>query len=776
MMGRQTASLQLANGLRINLHSNPADSRAAALIQINAGSYHEPPAWPGLAHLLEHMVFRGSERFPDQQRLISWIPSLGGRLNATTDATQTAYFFELDGQHLAAGVERLIDMLIAPLLAADDISQEVGVIDAEYRLLCTDSDTLCAAAQRHAFHGVEAMHRFHVGNRLTFAGDIAVLRHAIQLFHQRYYHASNMVIWLQGPQPLPVLRAMAETLTAAIPAAEANASPPPTRLTSQGHYTLILPGISQLRFTFALTSPLRAPRGWLRMFEHLLYDEAPGSLLAWLREHEYCDDVRLLNQRCAEDSELLTLVFHVTFLDQQRIATLESVLFNWLHQLQTLTDDQRAHYCQQANPVFAKLAPLEQLRANAYGLPAIGNTDDWQHRLTGLLEAPFSRLTVQPDGDADSRSVQGFSLRLRPSAPIPHIVCRPHFDFFPTGTPEWSLPALPRQRVALTSVQRDDAPAVLLLRPTPQTPLTDRQGYRLQSALRLLAAELAHQQGHLSVERWQGVWLLQLSADDAQLCRSVYQLNQALSAIPAVVERDAERRWQRAQKPPGELAIRQLLAELSNALLSSATAEPVKWQAMLYGGNQALHHSLAHLLSQFPSPIIPADALYAPKITGRIRLATSGDENALLLFYPLPENTPTARLALRLLAQLYAPRFFQRLRVERNIGYVVQCAFHRCADREGMLFALQSPHFSVDELEQFTVEFLQQMQVELAQLCESDLQQAKAALKLSLKCVSRDPIQQSREWLLVAPPAVSEISLLNRSTLLFWQWRLFFPQ
>ena len=88
-----------------------------------------------------------------------------------------------------------------------------------------------------------------------------------------------------------------------------------------------------------------------------------------------------------------------------------------------------------------------------------------------------------------------------------------------------------------------------------------------------------------------------------------------------------------------------------------------------------------------------------------VTLTESGPESALLQFYPLQNGEAEGRWALRVLAQLYAPRYFQRLRVDRNVGYVVQCAFHRCADTEGMLFALQSPTFNVEPLRQLTDEF-----------------------------------------------------------------------
>lgn len=63
-------SLTLANGLRVNMLHDPQAPRAAALIHSDAGSHHEPPAFPGLAHLFEHVVFAGSRQFQGDERLM----------------------------------------------------------------------------------------------------------------------------------------------------------------------------------------------------------------------------------------------------------------------------------------------------------------------------------------------------------------------------------------------------------------------------------------------------------------------------------------------------------------------------------------------------------------------------------------------------------------------------------------------------------------------------------------------------------------------------------
>nr|EKW6619911.1 insulinase family protein [Pluralibacter gergoviae] len=64
--------LTLANGLRCHLVHQPQAREAAALLKVDAGSLQEPDRWPGLAHLLEHLLFADSADFRGEERLMPW--------------------------------------------------------------------------------------------------------------------------------------------------------------------------------------------------------------------------------------------------------------------------------------------------------------------------------------------------------------------------------------------------------------------------------------------------------------------------------------------------------------------------------------------------------------------------------------------------------------------------------------------------------------------------------------------------------------------------------
>jgi len=62
-------------------------------ITVNAGSFNDPPERQGLAHFLEHMIFMGSDKYPDESEYSKHISSHGGYENAYTENEHTNYYF-----------------------------------------------------------------------------------------------------------------------------------------------------------------------------------------------------------------------------------------------------------------------------------------------------------------------------------------------------------------------------------------------------------------------------------------------------------------------------------------------------------------------------------------------------------------------------------------------------------------------------------------------------------------------------------------------------------
>ncbi|WP_315315393.1 pyrroloquinoline quinone biosynthesis protein PqqF [Pantoea vagans] len=726
------------NGLKVELVHQADASQAAALIQAGAGSHDEPDRWPGLAHLLEHLLFTGSSGWPDEGRLMSWIQTQGGKVNATTLARHSAYFFEVTPSLLADGLARLQDMLVSPLLDNQAIAQEVAVIDAEYQLLQRHEPSRIEAALLHAAATPAEFQRFHIGSRASFGDELSALQRALRQFHQRYYVASNMRLWLQGPQSLDELEQLAHQFAAALPA-------------GQWRQELALPQLNNdTCWQLAETAQAALWRTWLldnsdgvTLWREFLLDEAPGSLLATLREQGLAEALELKWIYQAEDACWLALGIETS--EPERVNHLVN---GYIAALRKTDEQQHQHYYQLAYQHFVTLSPLEQLRQRAIGFAPDKSLPALQPLLEKLIHAPGTILCCTSQPAREHIVTQGFTLALTACEPTPdETLPAARFTFYPldiTATPS----PLPAQAVALPHHQSDDPQATLILRPEFYSTFTAETGEALGRRLRSLFAALRHQGGHGSWQEVEGVWqlTLRLTKDEAVTDQALSQIVSAL-ALPVEVN---------LPSPVESIAIRALLRQLPYQLAANVT--PGCWRAALKGGNAALHSRIARRLSALSLPVNP-DTLPKRMTTqsGMTRLLHASADNALLLFIPL--QRPEQLAALRALALIYEPRFFQRYRVEQPIGYVVSSRYMRCADEDGVLFALQSPDYSALSLLRYCRNFLRSLNETLT---GCDLETLKARL---LSQQAEQPLALLRRENGLAEPDAAQIEALTLADL-----------
>ncbi|VDO67723.1 unnamed protein product, partial [Onchocerca flexuosa] len=92
---REYRGLELTNGLRVLLISDPETDKSAASLDVNVGHLMDPWNLPGLAHFCEHMLFLGTDKYPSENEYSKFISSHGGVTNAYTATDHTNYHFDI---------------------------------------------------------------------------------------------------------------------------------------------------------------------------------------------------------------------------------------------------------------------------------------------------------------------------------------------------------------------------------------------------------------------------------------------------------------------------------------------------------------------------------------------------------------------------------------------------------------------------------------------------------------------------------------------------------
>ena len=161
---------------------------------VRAASLHEPRERMGVSHLLEHMVFKGTERRSAHQIALS-LEALGGSLDAYTSREHTVYQGRVLDEHLREAADVIGDIVLRPTLRDTDLALERKVILEEIAMVEDDPDDLVFEIHNEALWGEHPYGYSILGTRDTVSAlGVPELRE----LHARAYHPGQLVIAAAG--------------------------------------------------------------------------------------------------------------------------------------------------------------------------------------------------------------------------------------------------------------------------------------------------------------------------------------------------------------------------------------------------------------------------------------------------------------------------------------------------------------------------------------------------------------------------------------------------
>jgi predicted Zn-dependent peptidase len=212
----------LANGLRVAVDPMPEVESASLGIWVACGTRHENAELNGMAHMLEHMAFKGT-RTRSARAIAEEIENVGGSLNAYTGREITAYHASVLKEDVALGVEMISDILRNSVFDPDELQRERGVILQEIgQALDTPDDVIFDQFQETALPG-QPLGRPVLG---TAASVEAIGRDDLFAYLARHYTASNMVLSAAGRVEHDHIVDLANKHFGSVPRTPANAEAP----------------------------------------------------------------------------------------------------------------------------------------------------------------------------------------------------------------------------------------------------------------------------------------------------------------------------------------------------------------------------------------------------------------------------------------------------------------------------------------------------------------------------------------------------------------------
>ncbi len=193
----QKVKSKTIDSIRVLEIENRSFPSGTLLLLFNVGSRDEPKHLAGIAHFFEHIVFKGTVRFPTYLDISLAVENLGGVINAFTSHEYTGFWMKLASEHYLPGFDLLSDLVSQPLIEPTEVDKERGVIVEELRMYEDQPrDKVEDNFMRRLFKDHQ-LGRPIIGN-LTSLKRISAPK--LKQFHKSWYGLDNMIVVVSGDQ------------------------------------------------------------------------------------------------------------------------------------------------------------------------------------------------------------------------------------------------------------------------------------------------------------------------------------------------------------------------------------------------------------------------------------------------------------------------------------------------------------------------------------------------------------------------------------------------
>lgn len=192
----------LENGMKVLLLSDPDLNKSSASMAVEIGSLGDPEDAQGLAHFLEHMLFLGTEKYPEVDEYGSYLKSNGGYSNAYTSRMVTNYHFEVYPNALEGALDRFAQFFVAPLFSKEYTEREMNAVESEFQKNLQNDGWRALQVKRSLYNPEHPENHFSIGNLGTLSH---IQREVLLKFYNQYYSSDRMSLAVTSSKSLDEL-------------------------------------------------------------------------------------------------------------------------------------------------------------------------------------------------------------------------------------------------------------------------------------------------------------------------------------------------------------------------------------------------------------------------------------------------------------------------------------------------------------------------------------------------------------------------------------------
>ncbi len=817
---REYRYIELDNGLKVMLISDPDADFSAASLDVYVGSSNDPEDRQGLAHFLEHMLFLGTEKYPEADAYDKFLKDNGGRHNAYTSLQHTNYYFDIKPESLDSALDRFAQFFIFPLLDESYVEREKHAVHSEYKAGIKDESRRGMDVLREVINQAHPFNQFSVGSLETLSSSKSPIKNDLVTFYRKHYVANNMALAILGKESLDTLEGMVKEKFTSIKSGVTyhdDITEPildPQKLPEMV-YVKPEKNLRELNLLFPIPDQLAYYHSQpFDVIGYVLGHEGEGSLLSYLKGKNWVEglsvsqelnykgggifsiDIALTEQGLAQKDEVIIAVFQAI----KRLETEEMPywVFEEISRLRKIEfafkeeEDPQSYVLSVSNALH--YYPYQEVLSANYLL------DQYKPRLIkemlDKLSINNSLIVVVSDQfteDANSEfyhvpyRVDPVSKKLK--AEIEQVDI--HVDI---RLPEKNA-LLPEQLALLENNLTQDKPSLLVKKDGIQWWHKPLQNFRIPKATSYLAfrkenvratveasvlLDLYIQMMTDSLNEW--IYSAQMAGLSLQLYGQARGITlkidgfsdkqdellvDAFSRIKNVnFESDQFNRikigmlknWQNAEKQTPYIKLMNTWTQTLQKNTWSPQEKMAALAKLQLQDVQSYSHYFWHDLDVLAMTngniteaqsreMLSAVEKFVPerkKIKSDISIiklpeknlhktvASEHEDAAYFLYWQAPNKETSTQAKYMLLAKSIESTFFNQLRTEQQLGYVVSAFYSPLLSVPGINFMVQSPSANVETINQSVMSFLEQIQPDLLAMPPEYLMQLQQALQQEL--------------------------------------------
>jgi insulysin len=207
---REYRHITLPNSLDVLLISDKDADKSAVAMDVGVGYFSDPPNVPGLAHFLEHMLFMGTKKYPDENYYSEFLAKGGGSSNAYTTRENTNYYFDVLNDHFDEAIDIFAQFFINPLFLKDSVDREMNAVNQEHGKNLQSDGWRIDRVMNTLSNPNHPLSKFGTGSIETLKID--KIRDILIEFYNKYYSANLMKLVILSNKSLNQLENTARNI------------------------------------------------------------------------------------------------------------------------------------------------------------------------------------------------------------------------------------------------------------------------------------------------------------------------------------------------------------------------------------------------------------------------------------------------------------------------------------------------------------------------------------------------------------------------------------